>query len=458
MTSRILLSAVLSGVAASGLAAQQPAARPVAPAAARDSTPTAYRVPADMPRVTLQDALRLAAQNAPAMVQARQNVRVASWGQRTAAGAYLPSLSANGSGSKASAARYNSATGQITSNNATPYSESFGLSANVNLFTGFQRGANTRAAAATMDLREAAQLQQQYATALAAKQAFFAALANAELVTVAETQLRQSSEQLKLTSEKLRLGATTRSDSLSAMVNYGSSQLQLIQAIANLQYAQINLGRTIGTDGAVAPIPDSSLEMRLGTLDTGSLRREALSTAPSVGQAEASLAAARASLTAQRAQWYPTISASWRQSWSRAAGGIGDSIPFVSNWNVGVSLNFPLFNGFQRESSIANADANVITATANLRDAQLALDANLTQAVSGLTSAAQQIDIARSSVAAAEENLRMQQERYRLGTSTILDLLTTQTAINQAQANLVQSRYNYLVARAQIEALVGHGL
>ena len=50
----------------------------------------------------------------------------------------------------------------------------------------------------------------------------------------------------------------------------------------------------------------------------------------------------------------------------------------------------------------------------------------------------------------------MQQERYRLGTSTIVDLLTSQAALNQAQANLVQARYNYLVARAQIEALVGH--
>jgi outer membrane protein TolC len=52
----------------------------------------------------------------------------------------------------------------------------------------------------------------------------------------------------------------------------------------------------------------------------------------------------------------------------------------------------------------------------------------------------------------------MQRERYRLGTSTIVDLLTSQAALNQAQANLVQARYNYLVARAQIEALVGHGL
>ncbi len=453
MTSRALTAAVLFACAARGLAAQQPAQ----PAAA----PAAYAVPAaasdSAPRVTLQEALRLALQTQPAMVQARQSVRVAEWGQRTALGACLPTVRTSASGSQAPAQRYNSTTGQYV-NNPFPYSESYGLSASLNLFTGFQRGANRRAANATLDLRQAAQLQQEYATALAAKQAFFTALANAELVGVAETQVRRSAEQLKLTSEKLRLGATTRSDSLSAMVDLGNSQLQLIQARANLQYAQLNLGRVIGMDGAVAPVPDSSLEARLGNLDTAGLRREALSAAPSVRQADASLVAARASLSAQRSQWMPTISASWSQSWSRSTSTITDTIPWQSSWNLSVSLSYPLFNGFQRESGIATADANVVTATANLRDARLALDASLTQAIAGLNAASQQIDIARSSNAAAEENLRMQQERYRLGTSTIVDLLTAQTSLNQAQAKLLSARYNYLVARAQIEALVGHTL
>lgn len=454
MTNRSLLSAfAFLALAVHGLGAQQPAQ----PAVSQPALVAAQQPGQDLPRVTLQDALRLAAQYAPAMVQARQNVRTAQWGKRTAQGAYLPSLSTSASGSRSPSQRYNSQTGQYVTVPA-PYSESYGISAQINLFTGFQRGANTRAAAATMDLREAAQLQQEYAVALSTKQAFFTALAAAELVAVAETQLRRSGEQLRLASEKLRLGATTRSDSLGAMVDYGNTQLQLIQARANLQYAQVNLGRIIGTDGAVAPVPDTALETRLGALDTAALRREALATAPTVRQAEASVAAARASYAAQRAQYMPSVSASWSQNWSRSTAAIRDTVPWLGTWNVRLSMSYPIFNGFQRESAVASADANVITTTANLRDAQLALDANLTQTIAGLNSAAQQIDIARASVAAAEENLRMQQERYRLGTSTIVDLLTSQSASNQAQANLVQARYNYLVARAQIEALVGHSL
>ena len=51
-----------------------------------------------------------------------------------------------------------------------------------------------------------------------------------------------------------------------------------------------------------------------------------------------------------------------------------------------------------------------------------------------------------------------QQERYRVGAATILDLLTSQASLTQALVNQVQSRFNYLVSRATLEALVGHAL
>ena len=433
MTTRPLFAAaILAGLAASTLAAQER-------------------------RITLQEALRLAAQNSPTMVQARQDVRVAAWGERTALAAFLPTVSATASGSKAGTERYNQATGQRVVN-PFPFSEQYGLRASMDLFTGFRRGANRQSAMATTDLREAARVRQEYAVALATKQAFFNALAATELVAVAETRLRRAGEQLNLVSEKLRLGATTRSDSLRSRVEYGNAQLVLIQARADQRYTQANLGRAVGAEGLLAPVPDTTLEIRLGPLDTTALRREALAAAPSVREAEASVVSASSSLRAARAQYLPTVSASASKSWSRSTGGIRDTIPFLPQWSIGLSFSYPLFNGLSRESGVASADAAVISARARLRDARLSLDASLTQAFAALDAAAAKIDIARVSVAAAEEDLRMQRERYRLGTSTIVELLTTQVSLDQAQVDLVRARYDYLVARAQIEAYVGHSL
>lgn len=412
----------------------------------------------ELPRVTLQEALRLAAQNSPTMVQARQNLRVATAQERQAFGAFLPSLSSSMSGTKSGAQRIDATTGRPV-NTGSLINTSYGLSSSIQLFTGFRRGADRRSAQATTEQRDATRLRQEYAVALATKQVFFNALATAELVAVAETRLRRAGEQLNLVSEKLRLGATTRSDSLRSRVEYGNAQLQLIQARADERNAQASLSRTIGSEALVAAAPDTALEVRLGPLDTAALRREALANAPSVREAEAAVVSARASLAASRAQYMPTVSASGSQNWARAGESIFPSgTPFTSSWNVRVSVSYPIFNGFQRETSIISADAAVTTAQAQQRDARLLLDANLTQAFSALDAAAARIDIARISVAAAEEDLRMQRERYRLGTSTIVEVLTTQVSLDQAQVDLVRARYDYLVARAQIEAYVGHSL
>ncbi len=423
-------------------------------------------------RVTLDEAIRLARDANPSMVQAQQNLRVANMSTVQAWGAYLPSVTGTGSATRNSSTRVNQF--GLPQSSALTDNSSFGLSANLNLFTGFQRGAQTRLANAAVNLDEATLIGQQYATDLATKQAFFNALATQELVAVAETQVRRSQEQLKLTSEKLRLGATTRADSLQAQVDYGNQQLALIQSQANARTAQANLARAIGFQGSVAATPDTTLEVRLASLDTAALRHEAMSNAPAVVQAQASVAQARASLASSRAPLMPTVSLGASQTWAggqlpwasaplnRVISGVDTSYVrsprYTGTSSVRLSLSYPIFNNFNREAGIVQADAGVVQADARLRDARLALDANLTQSLAALDAAAQQIDVSRTQVAAAQENLRMQRERYRLGASTIVDMLTAEVTTNQAEVSLVQARYNYLVARAQLEAYVGHAL
>ncbi len=492
MTPRTILiaAALLAGTAGAARAQQPTPPAPAKPTPAPAPTPAVSPMAADTMalnaataqvtrRVTLAEALQLGRQYNPSQVQAQQNLRVADMGVTQAWGAYLPTITGSGSASRSSNTRVNQA--GVPQNFSNTDASSFGLSANLNLFTGFQRGANMRAANATRDLNQAALLGQDYATDLNTKQAFFNALSTQELVSVAQANLAQNDQQLKLTTEKLRLGATTRSDSLTASVSYGNALVQLIQAKANALTAQASLARAIGSPGMVAAVPDTTLEIRLAALDTAALRSDAEAHAPSVVQAQAGVTAAQASLAANRAQYYPTLSLGARQTWNGAQlplaqaqlreNIVTDPIDptkqdtvyvrgprYTGSWSVSLSLSVPIFNGFQREASIVNADANYQSSQAKLRDARLALDASLTQDITTLEAAAAQIDVSRTSVASAQESLRMQQERYRLGASTIVDLLTAETALNQAQTTLVQSRYNYLIARAQLEALVGHTL
>ena len=120
-----------------------------------------------------------------------------------------------------------------------------------------------------------------------------------------------------------------------------------------------------------------------------------------------------------------------------------------------LNLSYPIFNQFQREQSVVQADVSSSIADANLRDARLAARQNLIQYLGALRTAEGQVMIQSTSVAAAEEDLRVQQQRYALGVSTLLDELTSEAALISARASLIQARFTYRVAKAQLSALVG---
>ena len=61
-------------------------------------------------------------------------------------------------------------------------------------------------------------------------------------------------------------------------------------------------------------------------------------------------------------------------------------------------------------------------------------------------------------VSAAAEDFRVQSERYRLGVATSLDLTSSQESLTSAEVALIQSRFDYVIARAELEALVGREL
>ena len=399
-------------------------------------------------QVTLAEAVRRALQVQPAMVQAAGDQRNASAGYHSALGAFLPTVAVSGS-----AARSNVSVIDRTTGRAVPpqYSYTSTLSASLDLFTGFRRLANRSAAAATQDAADAGYVNQQFQVTLQTKQAFYNALATEELVRVAEAQVKR-------TQQELRAGSATRSDSLRSAVDVGNARLALLQAQANLAFAQATLGRQIGVDQPVRATPDSALPP---IPDTASLRAEALAQAPQVQQADAQARAAAAQVWSARSQYFPTLNVTYgdnRQgvsspSWARLVGG---GYPETFSWRFG--LSWTLFNGFAREQQLVSSKVSHDVAAARAEDTRRGVNAQLTQQLAALETAFAQLDIARSNVAATTEDMRVQQERYRVGATTILDLLTSQANLTQAQVSLVQARFNFVIARATLEALVGREL
>jgi outer membrane protein len=182
---------------------------------------------------------------------------------------------------------------------------------------------------------------------------------------------------------------------------------------------------------------------------------EAESKAPRDSSAAASAAAARATVRASQSSYWPTLNLAANTGWN---GSRSNDYDLQNQRQLSLSLRWTLFNGFERELTIVQTEADLDLAEATASDAQRAVQAELITAVADLDAALARIEITGTSVVAAREDLRVQQERYRLGVSTIVDLLTSQEALNQAEVDVVNARFDYLRAKAQLEALIGRNL
>jgi outer membrane protein len=408
--------------------------------------------------VTLAEALRLAEQAAPAVVQARGNVRSASAGIRAAWGNFLPDIGTSAGYGKSSSdgpSRTDPITGEIISGNTASSSLSLGATATVDLFTGFRRGAELSAARAGRSEADAALAFEQSQSALTTTNQFFQALQGADLVRVRLEAIRRATEKLAIANGRLSTRSITIADSLQAEVDLTNAQLTLLSEERNLAEAEANLARLVGLDGRVRALPDSSLFRIAPIGDTLQLVEEAMRRSPSVIRATAQVLAAQANRSIIRSSYLPSVSLSTSTSFS---GSDRNDFTLFNNRGLDFRLSWQLFNGFARERDVATRQAALDAAVAREADERRRVGSVMTTQLAALRSAEQRLALTTRNLESARASVRVQTERYRLGSIGIVELNAAQDALSRAETDAVSARFEYLRAKAQIEAILGRTL
>ena len=409
--------------------------------------------------IPLQEAVALAQQNGLTAIQSRGTVRNAESAVRTARGALLPSLNVSLSQNNTSGDQLNPYTGVITPRVATkPWSYSTGLNSSLNLFDGGRRLNEVKRARYDVSAAEASEVNQRYNVALQVKTQYYAILAAREAESAAQAQLQQAQEQLKTSILRTRAGVVTLSDSLRSVITVGNAQLALITARNNVRVASAALTRLIGSETLVTAQASDTLDSGLAPVDSITLA-SLLDEGPQVRSSEAQLASAKSAVRSAKTPYLPSLDLTFSRGGTAANqfyGLNGDPLAFSNTF--GLRLSYNLFNNFTREDALARANVSADLAEATLRDVRLAARQTLVQQLAALSSAQQRIVIQQASLDAAREDLRVQQQRYALGASTLLDVLTSQTTLDAARSALIQARQDVRIARAQLEALVGRDL
>jgi outer membrane protein len=410
--------------------------------------------------ITLAEAVELARRNSLVRVEARGRSRTAAAQVRSAYGAFVPTLNITGGGTRQlpEGDRTRIENGQVIVLPPTPWSYNTTIGSSLQLFDGGRRLFELHQAHAEQDAAETNENAQQFEAVLEAKQQYFNVLAWREAVAAATVQLEQAEQQLKTAVLRVRAGSATRSDSLRSVIQVSDARLALSESRYNVVVANASLTRAVASPEPVTAASEDSVSLTGISVGEAELV-QIVERSPSVQQAEADLQVALAGQKVARTGYIPTVNAAYNYS------GSGTDRPFAFgtddfsyNGSLRLSFNIPIFDQLAREESVVRADVAKDNAAATLRDAILAARQSLAQRLADYRSAEERVFTQTATLSTAEEDYRVQERRYQVGASTLLDLLASQTLVNQARQNLIRARYDQRVAKAQLEALVGRSL
>jgi len=407
--------------------------------------------------IDLQRAIQLAERNSPTAVQARGQIRATTSSVKAAYAALLPGVTLSLGQVNQSGDRMDAQGRIVPYAGQQPWSYSTGLNASMRVFDGGRNWNAIAQSKSDVNAAEANDVAQRFNVSLQVKTQYYAILAARESEAAALTQLDQAQAELRAAAARVRAGAATLSDSLRSVIQVGNARLALLTAQNNLRIASAALTRLVAAPYLVTAQPSDTLERVLAPIDSVQLLQFA-EHGPAVEQASAQLVSAQAAVRAARAPYLPTIDVSYSKAGNGFDQAYGLGRPFAYSNSFRIGASYPLWNNYQREDALTRARVAQDNADATLRDARLAAQQNLVQQLASLRAAEERIQIQQASVASAEEDLRVQQQRYSLGASTLLDLLTSQTTLDQQRAALIQARQDYRIARAQIEAIIGRDL
>ena len=286
---------------------------------------------------------------------------------------------------------------------------------------------------------------------------YFNYLKSLQLLDVSQSNLNSSQQQLALTKQRFDLGSARKTDLLKAEVRYGQARVDVINNEAVLKNAYLSLKNAMGIVRKNRDFIVNDDVFFLDTIPDFENGFESIQKFnPSVLAKKNQITSAEYSEKIAKGSRLPEISASANYS-SNSEDFQTLSNEFDKEWTVNTSLSFsiPIFTGNTLSTTIQQAKLNVRKQESEyltqLQDLSVQLEVILDQ----LNYYKEVIPINEKVVASAEEDVKLVQERYSLGSASILEVLDAQVSLVTARSSLIRSKYDSMIEQASLKAILG---
>ncbi len=288
-------------------------------------------------------------------------------------------------------------------------------------------------------------------TALNVKNSFYNLLRAQAYVGVNEAAVAQSAELLRVTTAQKNAGVASEFDVLRASTQLDNNRQALISSRNQVAIAKNALANLIGIDPSTPVNPTIPTIPAPADLDETALVDLAFTRRPEYLQADANITKAARNVRLARRNLEPAITASITGAYNITDPGFGDR----TNATAGLALSVPLDDGGATRAAVAAARSDERGSLIQKDQFVRGIKAEVQQAIIAVRDATERQTAAAGTVTQAREALRLANVRFQAGVSTQLEVNDAQTALTQAETNLVNAQFDYLGALARLSRATG---
>ncbi|QCR24696.1 TolC family protein [Pontibacter sp. SGAir0037] len=291
--------------------------------------------------------------------------------------------------------------------------------------------------------------------------AYYEVVRQARKINSIEDAITISEQRVKITEEQYNVGVSAKVEILRAQVDYNADRSELLTQLELLQNAKINLNQLLGRDPNTDFTVDDSI-----TVSTD-MQMAALSSQSAIHNSNLQRLQIERNIALQdvrlaRALRLPTIGVSGSYGYNRSlqepatfGNTVGTNESRRIGFNYGAVLSFPIFNGFEINRQVQNAEVLLQSTNLAFQQEQNRLQSDIARAYTRYTNRLELLALEESNLTLAQENADIALERYKLGLLTAIELREAQRNQLVAENRLIDIQYEAKAAETELKRISG---
>ena len=284
------------------------------------------------------------------------------------------------------------------------------------------------------------------------KQAFYAVLLAQKSLDVVTQVYENAQKNYEKTEQRFNVGKASEVERLRAQVTMMNAEPNVSSAANAVLLATWQLKAVMGIDLGTEVEVVGDLNDYINEMLAPYVSEDDLSSNSALMQFDIQDRMLESTIRMQKKQYLPTLAASINYNYSAMG---DDKLSWFPSSTAALSLSVPVFDGFQKRYTIKQSQVAKSMLELQREDTERSLRIGIRNYNDQMALCIKNYEAANATVAIAQKSYDISEKMYEVGKATLVELNDAQTALQQAQLTQVQAVYNFMVAKASLDELIG---